>query len=186
MRTRISRLAIVAALLAPAALPAQHAEQPRVSVHVLLGALLPTGDHQPTIDNAFTIGGQVGLRLRTGLALVGGVLGSQSAYRDGMREDLTVVQYDLGLELAPWRTVGRAVPFLGLGAGARSYDERGGSTGLRFVPAGYVSVGGELAMGRSGLRVEARDYLSRAETRGMMGGARNDVTLLAGLAFHFR
>jgi len=199
MRT-LSRLGLGVVLLAPATLPAQSAGGSRIAVHALLGAFVPTVDHRSVVWDAFAIGAQVGVGLRPSLAVVGGALISQTAYRDGTRDDVTLVQYDLGLELAPGAAAGthrRVVPFLGAGAGVRSYDRasgRDGASGQRYFATGYASAGGELALGRVGLRVEARDYVSQSETRGMMAGVRsddmagvrNDVTAVAGLAYHFR
>lgn len=187
MRT-ISRLAFGVTLLAPTTLPAQRANDSRVFVHALLGAFLPTGRHRSVIGDAFTIGAQVGIGLRPSLALVGGALISQTTYRDGARDDFTMVQYDLGLELAPGRASAhrRVIPFFGAGAGARSYDRDRDASGRRYFLAGYGSVGSELTLGRVRLRVEARDYVSRSETSGTVSGTQNDVTAVAGLAYHFR
>ena len=97
-----------------------------------------------------------------------------------------MVQYDLGLELAPGTASAhrRVIPFFGAGAGARSYDRD--ASGRRYFLAGYGSIGSELALAGVRLRVEARDYVSRSETSGTVSGTWNDVTAVAGLAYHFR
>ena len=53
--------------------------------------------------------------------------------------------------------------------------------------AGYGALGGEAGFGRTGLRLEARDYISRFEPLTGNGDAktRNDVTLAAGLTVRF-
>ena len=188
MRT-ISRLVLAIGLLIPAVIRAQHADDNRVSVHALLGALLPTGRHRSVIGDAISIGAQVGVGLRPSLALVGDALISQPTYRVGTGGEVTMVQYDLGLEVAPRTSLSthrRVIPFVGAGAGARSYDRDSDASGRRYVPAGYASAGGELALGRARLRVEVRDYVSRSETSGTISGVWNDVSAIAGLAYHFR
>jgi hypothetical protein len=51
----------------------------------------------------------------------------------------------------------------------------------------YGALGGELGFGRLGVRVEGRNYVSRAATRLERGGsgARSDVMLGAGLTIRF-
>jgi hypothetical protein len=170
---------------------AQQSDGRRVSGHALLGVFVPTGRHRSAIGDAFAIGGQIGIGLRPSVALVGGALLSQTRYRGTVRGDLTLVQYDIGLELARARgstgaTPRGITPFVGAGAGARSYAVGEPDIGTRVYLAGYAAIGAELSAGRAGLRVEARDYVSRAEMSGTLSGMRNDVTAVAGLAYHFR
>ena len=51
--------------------------------------------------------------------------------------------------------------------------------------AGYGALGGEIGFGHFGLRLEARDYLSRYVPTGGSGDAetRNDLALAPGLTF---
>ena len=51
--------------------------------------------------------------------------------------------------------------------------------------AGYATVGGELGMGRVGLRLEVRDYVTGFELIDAgMSEARNDVVIMAALRFN--
>ena len=79
----------------------QYQSDSRHSVHGLLGVFAPTGRHRSVVGDAFAIGAQVGLGLRASVALVGGVLISQTSYKSPLRGDVTVVQYDVGFEFAP-------------------------------------------------------------------------------------
>lgn len=182
---RITRLLAAALLVVPFALRAQTSEppRPRVAVHALLGAFAPTGAHRAVLDDAFAIGGQLAVGITPRLAVVSGALVAQTPSGAPGARDLTLVQYDLGAE-ARLARVARVTPFAGLGGGARTYRYDGGSPRARTVPAGYASLGAELMWRRAGLRVEARDYVTRDEWDGAQ--MRNDVTALAGLAYHFR
>jgi hypothetical protein len=76
-------------------------------------------------------------------------------------------------------------PFAGVGAGARSYNYRNLDVDATHNVAGYGTVGGELGMGRVGLRLEVRDYVTGFKP--LVGGGtadtRNDVVILVGLRF---
>ena len=77
-------------------------------------------------------------------------------------------------------------PFGGIGIGGRRYDHRAESVATQAVLAGYLAAGIELALWRTGLRVEVRDYLSGGHGRVESTPVRNDLALLVGLAYHFR
>lgn len=183
-------IAVAVALTGTGSTGAQESDGERLSAHALLGVFVPTGRHRSAIGDAFAIGGQFGIGLRPSIALVGGALVSQAQYRGTERGDLTMVQYDMGLELARARATGASprgiTPFVGAGGGVRSYSLGETAAGTRVYLAGYAAIGAELSVGRAGLRVEARDYVSRAELTGTLSGMRNDVTAVAGLAYHFR
>ena len=77
-------------------------------------------------------------------------------------------------------------PFAGLGVGGRTYDYRDLDLDAKTNAAGFGVLGGELGFGRTGLRIEARDYVSRFKP--FTGGdskTRNDVTVAAGLTLRF-
>lgn len=163
------------------------------SIHGVLGVLAPTGRHRTVLRDAFAIGAQGQIGLRRWFALVGGALVAQPGYRAPLNGDLTMIQYDLGVELAlraasPMMHSARrrVVPFLGGGVGGRRYAVReDAATRLSTVAAAYVSAGLELAAGRGGLRLELRDYRSRSEVAPTWRGTQNDVAVLVGIAYHF-
>lgn len=186
--------ALFASLVMPRASWAQSPDVRRFSLHGLLGVFAPVGDHRSTIEGGFAIGAQIGVGVQPSLALVGGALLIQTGYRQPQSGDVTVGQFDLGVELTPFARLAsthaarrRVTPFVGLGAGVRTYDLRDNTTGTRAYLSGYGAIGAELGVARAGLRIEARDYLSRDEREGMMTtGWRNDMFVLFGLAYHFR
>jgi len=103
---------------------------------------------------------------------------------------LDVFYSDLGLEIRPsvW-FAGRTVtisPFAGLGAGVRSYSYRSLDVDATYNLAGYATVGGEIGIGRVGLRLEARDYVSGFKSPAGAGCActRNDVAIMLAVRFN--
>jgi hypothetical protein len=105
-------------------------------------------------------------------------------------EKIDLYQYDIGAEVrAPsWFTSGPwdFTPFAGLGVGGRTYDYRDLDVDAKSNVAGFGVLGGELGFGRAGLRVEARDYVSRFKPfDGGDSKTRNDVTVAAGLTLRF-
>ena len=79
-------------------------------------------------------------------------------------------------------------PFVGLGLGGRTYDYRdldAVDSKSNFV--GYGALGGELGIGRVGVRLEARDNISGFKPLTGDGDTktRNDVTVAAGFTIRF-
>ena len=102
---------------------------------------------------------------------------------------LDVFTSDVGVEArAPKWFADRAVtfsPFVGLGAGARSYNYRKLDVDATNNLAGYGTVGGELGIGRVGVRLEVRDYATGFKPLVGAGKSdtRNDVVMMVGLRF---
>lgn len=173
---------------------AQEARDARTSVHALLGAYVPTGEQRRDVEPSPFVGVQLGVRLRPRVALVGNVGVAQAERRRlpaGSRGVVLPDVDDAGLEVAgaePRRERLHLVPFAGAGLGGRTYRYDRLAETSRTVAAGYAGAGGEVHLGRAGVRLEARDYLSRsASPSGAAAGAvRNDVVLAVGLSYHFR
>jgi hypothetical protein len=157
-----------------------------------VGAYVPTGDQRDFLKDAVLVGAQASWRLVPQLALTGTFGWSPSKDRiTAGDETLDVYQYDVGAE-ARWTDAYAGgswsfSPFAGLGIGGRTYDYRDLDVDSKTNVAGYGALGGELGFGRLGLRLEARDYVSRFEPLVGTGEAktRNDVTLAAGLTVRF-
>ena len=77
-------------------------------------------------------------------------------------------------------------PYVGLGAGARTYNYRDLDVDSKTNFAGYGALGGELGFGPFGFRLEARDYVSQFKPfDGGDSKTRNDVTVATGLTLRF-
>jgi hypothetical protein len=154
------------------------------------GGLVPTGAQRSVLKDAHFTAAQLSYVIRPAFAVTATVGWARS--RDlASAEDpkLDVFTYDLGAEArAPEWFAGRAVtfrPFVGVGAGARSYNHRKLDLDATHNVAGYGAVGGELGMGRVRLRLEVRDYRTDFEPLSGVGSAetRNDVVAMVGLRF---
>jgi len=184
-------IAVLTAAL-PVALRAQVSPR-RWEVRVASGAMLPVAEFNRSIARGHLTAAQVAWLPDPSLALVTtlGWAKSRDLVTAG-EPTLHAYTVDFGLEVRPegWVQGGRLQlsPFVGSGAGARRYDGAGRAGSLPSTIAGYGSVGGELGMGRIGLRLEARHYLSAfaADARDGARDPRRDVQLLATLRFNRR
>jgi hypothetical protein len=179
-------------LVAPRDVAAQAgaAQERRWELRVSDGAFVPTGEQRGSLQNGHVTAAQLAWLVRPSVAVTGTFGWARS--RDVASIDapkLDVFTSDVGLELRPaqWfaeRTVTFS-PFVGFGAGARSYNYRNLSVDATNNLAGYGSVGGELGFRRVGLRVEARDYATgfRPLAGGGRSDVRNDVVIMAALRF---
>lgn len=155
------------------------------------GAYIPTGDQRDLLEDAVLVGAQASYRILPQFAITGTFGWSPSKDRIAVGDQkLDLYQYDVGAELrAPsWFTSGAwdFTPFAGLGVGGRTYDYRDLDVDAKSNIAGFGVLGGELGFGRAGLRVEARDYVSRFKPfDGGDSKTRNDVTVAAGLTLRF-
>jgi hypothetical protein len=157
------------------------------------GGLVPTGAQRDALKDAHLSAAQLSYVVRPAFAITATVGWARSRDLASANDPkLDVFTYDVGAEArAPQWFAGRAVtfrPFVGAGAGARSYNHRKLDVDATHNVTGYGAVGGELGMGRVGLRLEARDYVS--SFRPLVGGGsastRNDVVALLGLSLRKR
>lgn len=184
----------VLALLLPSVRAAAQTPAPPTStweIRVSSGSLVPTGDQRNVLNDAPFHAAQVTWVVRPSLAITGtfGWARSRDLATSGTPK-VDVLTTDLGVEFrtATW-FAGRAAslsPFVGLGAGARSYDSRKPDVAATHNPAGYGAVGGELGVGRLGLRLEARHYVAGFKPLAGTGvsATRNDVVYMASLRFN--
>ena len=155
------------------------------------GAFIPTGKQRDLLRDAVLVGGQASYRVNPQFAVTGtfGWSPSEDQITPG-NQKLDIWQYDVGGELrAPsWISSGALdfTPFVGLGAGARTYNYRDLDVSSKTNFAGYGVLGGELGFGRIGLRLEGRDYVSQFKPfDGGNSTTRNDVTVATGLTLKF-
>jgi len=157
------------------------------------GSFVPTGDQRNAVKSGQATAAQISWVLRPSLAITGTFAWARS--RDLTSPDnpkLDVFMSDLGVESRPatWFANGPVSvrPFVGLGAGMRTYDYRKLAIDGTNNLAGYGAFGGELGMGRVALRLEVRDYVSGFKPLAAMGTSdtHNDVLFTAALSFNAR
>ena len=201
---RASHVAIVRAALTAAATlglllttaraaAAQSSAEPARKWGVLFtsGAFVPAGDQRNVLKDAQSSAVQLSWLVRPSLAITGSFDWARSRDRVTVNTPkLDVFTSDVGLEYrAPQLFTGHFVtfsPFAGLGAGARSYNYRKLDVDATHNLAGYGAIGGELGIGRVGLRVEVRDYAAGFKPLNGTGASatRNDLSIMAGLKFN--
>jgi hypothetical protein len=194
MTTTARRLALPALMVSLAA-SAAAAQTPdsaagRLELRITSGGLHPTGRQRAALDDAKLTAAQLSWLVRPSLAVTGTVGWARS--RDLASVDtpkLDVFTSDLGLEARPVRWFATSAvtvsPFVGVGAGMRSYDSRAHGIGATNNVAAYAAAGGTLGIRRVALRLEVRDYASGYKPLAGIGRttARNDVVIMAALGF---
>ena len=176
-----------------AAAPSSAPPANRWDLRFTSGALVPTGNQRNALKDAQASAVQFSWLVLPSLAVTGTFGWARSRDLASVATPkLDVFTSDLGVEArsAKW-FAGRAVtliPFAGVGAGARSYNYRKLDVDATNNLAGYVAVGGEVAVGRVGLRLEARDYATGFKPLVGAGtsATRNDIVIMAGLSFNRR
>ena len=187
MRTRMLAAAL---LVAGSALGAQTTAPPFTpEVRPFVGAYVPTGAMRDDFKAATMLGAQVALEVNRYFHLLGTAGWVRGHNKLGLASDRTNLWlYDAGVEgnlLRPIGTGWLLRPFVGVGAGARTYDYRVEGMKTRTCTAGYGTVGTELEHRGVALRLEARDYLTcfKSPITGR-SRTRNDLGLTFGVAYH--
>lgn len=185
--------ALLGTFIAAAAAAGQSPSESRLEVRPFIGAFIPTGDQREMLDDAITVGAQGAYAVTSYLSIVGTFSVTPSSdTRMSLNDDLDVFSYDIGAELRKSFIVSKSgmtlSPFVGLGAGGRTYDYRDLETHAASNLTGYGALGAQLQMGSIGLRIEARDYVS--SVTGLTGEltkreTRNDVAIVSALSFPF-
>lgn len=196
---RVARATLVGAgvlgfLLAPTRPAGAQSTAPLTSAwefRITSGAFVPTGSLRNTLRNAEVTALQLSWAIRPSLAFTGTFGWARS--RDlstAQTPKLDVFSSDVGVEFraGAWftRHAVTFTPFAGLGAGVRSYNYRSLDANATHNAAGYGTVGGELGIGRVGVRLEVRDYATGFKPLVGRGPSdvRNDVVMMAALRFN--
>ncbi len=183
-------LAIAAAVIAFASTPARADEPSRkLGVAPFVGAFVGTGDQRDLLDDSVLTGLTATYEVTPYVAVVG-AFGWSPTQVKGLRQDLDLFQYDLGVQgqypvalMDGWTLK----PFLGVGAGARTYNFRDLDVDAETDFAGYVAAGANVEHGPLALGLTARDYVTAYD--GLAGEAdqtaRNDLGLFASVSVRF-
>ena len=182
---------LVALVLFSSRVFAQQSAHPgtRGSIRPIVGAYVPTGDQRDFLKDAVLVGAQGSLNFGTNFAVTGsfGWSPSKDKVTPGDQK-IDAYQYDLGLEVrTPESYFGGVTPFVGAGVGGRTYSYRDLNVDSKTNVDGYGAVGVDVGVHRVGVRIEARDYVSRFQP--LSGGGdtktRNDIGVFAGLGVRF-
>jgi hypothetical protein len=188
-------VALGTTLIGASTLAAQATEvtkQPGSRLELLIpsGTLIPTGAQRDAIKRGNMTALQVNYVTNEVFAITSTVGWARSRDLTTANEaKLDLFTYDVGAEArAPGMFLGKAVtftPFVGAGAGGRSYNYRDLAIDATHNVAGYGSVGGELGVKRVKVRLEARDYVAGFKPLSGSGAGRtgNDVVVMVGLRF---
>jgi hypothetical protein len=169
-RTILGRSALLIAASAMLAVwtPTARAQDysPTFELRPMAGAYVPVGAQRDFLAGATLFGAQGSLMLSPTWAITASASWTGSEDKlTAVRQDIDLFQYDAGFEArgAPINMVRSfsLSPFIGIGAGARTYSYRDLDVDAETHFAGYGAVGAELAFRTIGLRLEARDYVSR-------------------------
>jgi hypothetical protein len=194
MRTHLHAFSTAAAVAFALAAPlsAQDAPPyaPRFNVATYAGASIPTGDLRDSFNTGFLLGAQGSYDLGAHVGLLGNFDWTRPTTRLVATDNgANVYQADLGLELGGARgnmSHWALRPFVDVGGGVRRYDFASSTLSDRTRGVGFASLGTELALGRSSLRLAATDnaFSYEAPTPDATHATRNDVGLTLGFAFH--
>ena len=194
MRAHFHTIATVAAFAAACAvrLSAQQESIPpsRFTVATYAGASLPTGDLRDSFDNGFLLGAQGNYDFNQHLGVLASFDWSNPATKLVPADTRTnIYQADLGLEVGGARgnTKRWAMrPFLDLGGGVRSYHYASSTLNGHTSGEGFAGLGTDIAVGRSALRLAAKDnfFSYQMPTGDGTKATRNDVSLSIGFGFH--
>ena len=184
------RLALAALAFGSTGLTAQT----RISAFELrpfAGATIPTGAQRDLFKDAPILGMGLAYQIRPNLHIVGnfGWMREHTRYavlkNDGYR-----YSYDAGIELSIERQMTSSWmfrPYVGLGAGARTYTFEAETLFRRTCAAGYGALGTEFRYGVTALRLEARDnvFCYKSPLPDGASNTRNDLAFSLGMAYHF-
>ncbi len=166
------------------------ARHTRFEVRPWAAMYMPIGSQREDFENAATYGLQGAVEFTSFAHLVasGGWTDGRAKIGALISPKTQMWHYDLGAEFNALAELGPTYllrPFVGFGAGARSYTYDDAGIGTRTGVAGYAALGTELQRGIVALRVETRGYLSRFhEPLNSEKWFRNDYSIMFGLALH--
>jgi hypothetical protein len=161
-------------------------------IRPFVGVSITTGTQRDLFNDAPVFGLQGAVELKPTLHLVGtfGWVPGQTQYVT-TGDNVNIFQYDVGVELGMVRELSgtwQFRPYLGLGAGARTYAYQAGTLADKTCAQGYGAAGAEFQVSRTSFRLEARDnvFCFKSPIAGEDSKTRNDIRLTAGFAYHFR
>ena len=154
----------------------------------VVGMFIPTGSMRNDFRDAMLVGFQGGFEFSSDIhVLLGGFWSrNDTHFRALPSRTADIWQFDAGAEFNLIKPMGRGWlfrPFLGGGAGLRTYDYE--AMGSNTCLAGYAAAGAEAQRFEGAIRMEARNYVTCYESP-LTGSkkTRNDLGISLGFVYH--
>jgi hypothetical protein len=185
------RLITIAAMLAvTSAAAAQQSSAVRLELRPFAARYVPIGSQSDDFQSAAAYGLQTALELNRHTHLLASV-----GWTDGRskmswlsKDGAAIWQYDFGAEFNGVAEMGYGWlfrPFVGVGAGARTYDYEATEANSRTCSAGYAALGSEFQTGPLALRFESRGYVNCYQSPlNSSKKNRGDLLFALGFAYH--
>lgn len=187
-RLACAGFALIAAGAALSAQPPKTAAELRP----FIGAYVPSGGLRDAFKDGLLAGVQGALQVRPNVHLLAAIGWVPTHVKYSVADDrVNILQLDVGVELGLVRPTPdpewQFKPFVGLGAGGRTYAYSSSALADKTCSLAYGTIGSEFQVERMAFRLEARDNLVRYQSPfvGEPRRTRNDVGLTAGFAYHF-
>jgi hypothetical protein len=189
MKARIVFAALPLMLFFASPASSQLIPVPRLEVRPSVGAKIPTGMQRHVFGAAPVYGIQGAIEMTRSMHMLGSLGWSPVVSKlDVGDRGADMFEYDLGVEynlLFPLRGAWEIKPFVGAGAGARTYRYDAEGLESNTPLAAYGSLGTELQRGLAALRIEARGYVHGfTDPITEEWDARNEVGISLGFAYH--
>ncbi len=187
------QIPVLAILLATVAAPLGAQEASIAEIRPFVSAYVPAQSQRGMFRDAPMFGVQAALELLPSFHAVSSFAWAPARTGYALGADrVHILQYDVGVTLGLVRPMGdgwELRPFLGAGAGGRSYlYEAATLTNRPLSSAAYAAAGTEFQLGHTALRLEMRNYIYNFEPPfpDQEPVLRNDFTFSLGMAFHLR
>jgi hypothetical protein len=170
------------------------AQPPRTAAELrpFIGAYVPSGALRDAFKDGLLVGLQGAFQVRPNVHLLATMGWVPAHVKYSVADDrVSILQFDVGVELGLVRPTPdpqwQFKPYVGLGAGGRTYAYSSSALADKTCSLGYGTIGSELQVERMALRLEARDNVIcyRSPFTGGRSQTRNDVGITAGFAYHF-
>ena len=161
-----------------------------VELRPFIGVFVPIGSQSSDFKTATSVGFQGALEMSQHIhGLISGTWTRDHTKVGSFNTDVANIwQFDAGAEFNLVRPLNHGWlfrPFVGAGAGLRTYDYAAVLVGSKSCSAGYGALGTELQRDVVAFRLEGRDYVSCFQSP-ITGNrvTRSDIGIALGLAYH--
>jgi hypothetical protein len=165
---------------------------PALELRPFGGASIPTGTQRDLFKDAALFGLSGAVELTPTFHLLGSFSWADAKNKYAVSNtNVDIFQYDAGMELGLVQSLGAGwdlKPFIGAGAGARTYRFSSDQLSNKTCALAYGAAGSEFQITNIALRLEARDnvFCYRSPVVGEKSKTRNDLGLSFGIAYHIR